>query len=68
MERRFTFAIDARTTRKGKILKIEIELASEQMTKLLDAIVATYEDLDNKIKHLKGRVNTLERLLRESIK
>jgi len=41
-------------------MKIELELTSEQVTKLLDAITATYEDLDNKLKHLKGRVRRLE--------
>lgn len=41
-------------------MKIDIELTSEQMSRLIDAMTDTYEDLDNKIKHLKGRVKNLE--------
>ena len=41
-------------------MKFTIELDKEQAQRLIDAMTTTYEDLDNKIKHLKGRVRSLE--------
>lgn len=46
-------------------MKIELELTLEQMNRLIDAMSATYDDLDNKLKHLKGRVKRLEKQQRD---
>lgn len=41
-------------------MKFTIELDTDQAQRLIDAMTDTYEDLANKIKHLKGRVRRLE--------
>ena len=49
-------------------MKFTIELDKDQAQRLIDAMTDTYEDLDNKIKHLKGRVKNLELITREMLK
>ena len=41
-------------------MKFTIELDKEQFQRLVDTTMEIYEDLDNKITNLKGRIRRLE--------
>jgi len=49
-------------------MKFTIELDKDQAQRLIDAMTDTYEDLANKIKHLKGRVRNVENMNKLIIK